>query len=164
MTPELHRPVVVDRIGPAGLDVTVQADAAECAALTRRMQVPAVLSLTCMFHLEREPGGAVLAHGHLLASVVQTCVVSAEDFTATVEDRFTVRCVAEGEETEQDDPDSLDEITYAGGVLDLGEATAEQLALALDPYPHAPDAELPELPDEAEPHPFAPLAGLRRRH
>ena len=48
--------------------------------------------------------------------------------------------------------------------LDLGEAAAEQLALALDPYPRAPDAVLPDIPDEPEVLPFATLASLRRRH
>ena len=33
MIPELHRPIAIERIGPAGLDVTVEASAAECAAL-----------------------------------------------------------------------------------------------------------------------------------
>jgi hypothetical protein len=59
-------------------------------------------------------------------------------------------------------------------VADLGEAVAEQLALALDPYPRAPGAELPAEAAEAGSEegeatapgpaaPFAALAGLRRR-
>lgn len=164
MTPELHRPLAVDRIGPAGLDVTVEASAEECAALARRMDLPAVLSLTCQFRLTREIGEMVRAEGRLAARVVQTCVISLEDFAAAVEDRFTLRCVPEGEESDDMDPDSPDEITYVDGVLDLGEAAAEQLALALDPYPRAPDAELPEIPEDAETHPFAALASLRTRH
>lgn len=164
MTPELHRPVAIERVGPAGLDVTVEANAAECAALAVRMQLPAVLALTCTFRLERDTNGDLLAHGHLHARVVQTCIVSLEDFATSVEERFTVCCVPEGEESEDDDPESLDEITYADGVLDLGEAAAEQLALALDPYPRAPDAEMPAMSQEPEAHPFAALEPLRRRH
>ena len=96
MIPELHRPIAIERVGPTGLDVTVEASAAECAALALRMNLPAVLALTCEFHLERETAGTLLAYGHLLARVVQTCVVSLEDFTATVEERFAVRCVPDG--------------------------------------------------------------------
>ena len=33
MTPEFHRPLSLDRIGPHGLDTTVDATPAECAAL-----------------------------------------------------------------------------------------------------------------------------------
>ena len=105
----------------------------------------------------------MLAFGTLVARVVQTCVVSLEDFTATIEECFTVRCVPDGEESHGADPEALDEITYADGMLDLGEATAEQLGLALDPYPRAPDAVLPDLPDDPEAQPFAALDALRRR-
>jgi uncharacterized metal-binding protein YceD (DUF177 family) len=164
VTPELHRPVAADRVGGAGLDCTVEATADECAALANRMNLPAVLSLSCRFRLQREPGGAVMARGHLLARVVQTCVVSLDDFTATVEERFEVRCVAAGTESDDPDPDAPDEFVYAEGVIDLGEATTEQFALALDPYPRAPGAVLPDIEAEPEPHPLAALEALRRRH
>jgi len=164
MIPELHRPIAVERVGLAGLDVTVEASAAECAALAQRMNLPAVLALSCGFHLERDTPGTLLAYGNLLARVVQTCVVSLEDFTATIEERFAVRCVPEGEEGDDPDPEALDEITYADSTLDLGEAAAEQLALALDPYPRAPDAVLPDIPDDPVAQPFATLAALRRRN
>jgi uncharacterized metal-binding protein YceD (DUF177 family) len=162
MTPELHRPIAVERIGASGLDLTVEASPTECAALARRMGLPAVQSLTCRYHLEQEAGPEILIRGHLVAQVVQTCVVSLEDFAATVDERFTVRGVPEGEETAETDPEALDEITYAGGTLDLGEAAAEQLALALDPYPRAPGAVLPEIEDASEPHTFDALGSLKR--
>ena len=61
MTPELHRPVSLDRIGPQGLDVTIDATPDECVALARRMNVPAVLNVSCVFHLIRE-GRDVVVH------------------------------------------------------------------------------------------------------
>ena len=106
----------------------------------------------------------MLARGHLVARLVRTCVVSLDDFATTVEERFAVRCVPEGEESDDVDPSAPDEIVYRDGTIDLGEATAEQLALALDPYPRAPDAVLPDVPDEPEVQPFAALEALRRRH
>jgi hypothetical protein len=75
-----------------------------------------------------------------------------------------VRCVAEGMERDDPDPEAMDEIVCACGIVDLGEAAAEQLALALDPYPRAPGAELPEIEMEPEPHQFASLDALKRRH
>jgi Large ribosomal RNA subunit accumulation protein YceD len=164
MTPELHRPLMVEKVGPAGLDYVVEANQDECAALAQRMKLPAVLSLTCRFRLERDLAGTLVARGHLIARIVQTCVVSLDDFTATVEDRFEVRCVPEGMESDDPDPEALDEIAYTGGIVDLGEAAAEQLALALDPYPRCPDAVLPDIEVEPEPHRFANLDALRRRH
>jgi uncharacterized metal-binding protein YceD (DUF177 family) len=161
MTSELHRPVPADRVGATGLEVTVQANAAECATLAQRMRLPGVLALRCDFRLVRLTAECILAEGHLRAKVVQTCVISLDDFTADIDERFRVRFVPVGQESDDPDPEADDEIGYTGGALDLGEATAEQLALALDPYPRAPGAELPEIEPDADEHPFA---SLRRRH
>jgi uncharacterized metal-binding protein YceD (DUF177 family) len=161
MTAELHRQIPADRVGAQGLDVTVEANAAECAALARRMLLPRVLALRCAFRLTRLTADCVLAQGHLLANVVQTCVVSLDDFAAEIDEHFRVRFVPAGQESDDPDPEADDEIGYLGGALDLGEAAAEQLALALDPYPRAPGAELPEIETDANEHPFA---ALRRRH
>jgi uncharacterized metal-binding protein YceD (DUF177 family) len=140
MTPEFSRPLAVAHIAPAGQTVRVEATAAECGALARRFRLPAIESLACRFSLHREGRGIVAATGLLSARVVQTCVVTLEDFAAPVEERFALRFVPEGTESEVFDPDSADEIAYAGGVLDLGEAAAEELALALNPWPRKPCA------------------------
>lgn len=161
MTPELHRPVAVDRIGLRGMNVVVQATPAECMALAGRMGIPAVRSLTCRFRVVRDAAGRFVAQGHLTACVVQTCVVSLDDFSAELQERFRIRFVPDGEETDALDPaDPVDELGYQGGVLDLGEAAAQQLGLALDPYPRRPGAELPGSEVEAAPNPFDVL----RRH
>jgi hypothetical protein len=165
MTPELHRPLAVDAIPAGGLDYVVEANDAELAALAVRMRLPALSSFSCRFRLSPDLAGGIMAEGSLEAEVVQTCVVTLEDFAATVAEQFAVRFVPDGMETDDVDPEAIDEIPYAGGVLDLGEAAAEQLALALDPYPRAPGATLPDMadPDEALPTPFAKLAHPRRR-
>ena len=63
---------------------------------------------------------------------------------------------------EELDPESLegpDEIPYENDEIDLGEALAEQLALALDPYSRKPGAELPgEVLDDGA-SPFTVLKG-----
>ncbi len=138
MTVELHRPLTAGRIGPEGLEILVEANPDECAALARRFGLPAIHALTCRFRLRPLAGGAIAADGALRAEVVQVCVVSAEDFPATVTEAFTVRFVPAGTEDDDPDPELVDEIPYAAGRLDLGEAAAEQLALALDPFPHKP--------------------------
>ena len=50
---------------------------------------------------------------------------------------------------------------YAGGAADLGEATVEQLALALDPFPRKPGAALPADVTEEVSGPFAALLARR---
>lgn len=158
MTPELHRPMAADRIGFSGLEVTVEATAAECAALAERMDIPAIEALHCVLKLTRVGEGRIDAAGHLRARVVQTCVVSLDDFTADVDEAFRLRFVPAGEESDEIDAgDPVDEVGYEAGMLDLGEVTAEQLGLALDPYPRRPGAELPETEEAPAPSPFAVL-------
>ena len=149
-------------MGAHGLDLTLEASAPECAALAVRMKLPVVHALSCQFHLIRESRDVVLARGYLRARITQTCVVSLEDFEATVEESFQVRFVPSGDESDEIDPETDDEIPFEGNQIDLGEAAAEQLGLALDPYPRMPGAELPETEADIQPHPFAALAGLRR--
>jgi len=160
MNPEFHRPVSLDRIGPHGLDLTVEATPAECADLAVRMNLPAVLALSCVFHLIRENRDIVLARGALRARVSQICVISLEEFESPVEEVFQVRFVPSGEEADDVDPEADDEIPFDGNLIDVGEAAAEQLGLALDPYPRMPGVELPEAGDEPAPHPFAALRRL----
>jgi uncharacterized metal-binding protein YceD (DUF177 family) len=159
MTPELSRSVVIDRIPSAGLEQRVEANAAECAAIAARLRLPGVAALACTFHLT--PGaGMVRAEGHLEAEVTRTCVVTLEDFQQHVAEDFAVRFVPAGTESDED-PESEDEIPIESGLIDLGEATVEQLALALDPYPRMPGATLPKAAAEEDENPFAALSRLR---
>jgi uncharacterized metal-binding protein YceD (DUF177 family) len=144
MTPEFHRPAPAERVGEAGFEQRVEADAAERAALARRLGVPALAALACRFRLTRAAGGApgvIVAEGHLEAQVTRVCVVSLDEFEVAVEEKFRVRFAPAGLESDQFDLDADDEIPYRSGTIDLGEAAAEQLSLALDPYPRKPDAE-----------------------
>lgn len=161
MTPELHRPVALDRIGPNGTEVLVEAGPEELPRLAERMGVPGIGALRCRFRLRRVGSEVIEAEGVLRARVTQTCVVTLEEFESEVEEAFTVHFVPEGTEDDDPEPDAVDQIPYSGSALDLGEAAAEQLALALDPYPHKPGAELPQAAGEPESNPFAALASLR---
>ncbi len=187
--PELSRRIQVRtlgtmRAGSIALDTTVEASPAECAALARRLDVPSVQAVRCRFRLSgADPSGRVTADGLLQATLDRICVATLDQFTATVAEQFTVRFVPD-EQMPDDatrgeaslDPDEDDDLPYGNGTIDLGEAAAEQLALALDPYPHKPGAILPPeigsvaLPGEEaveaatpdRPNPFAALAARRR--
>lgn len=161
MTAELHCLIPLDRIGVHGLEVVVEGSTAERAALAVRMGIPAVQSLVCRFRVTRNGTDRFAVSGHLSAQVVQTCVISLDDFSAEIDEHFRVSFVPAGEETDDIDPeDPVDEIGYRDRVLDLGEAAAEQLGLALDPYPRRPGATLPE--HDAQPAPAHPFDVLRR--
>jgi uncharacterized metal-binding protein YceD (DUF177 family) len=110
--------------------------------------------------LTRDGRDVALARGALRAKVTQTCVVSLDDFDAPVEEVFQVRFVPVGQETDDMDPESDDEIPFEGNVIDLGEAAAEQLGLALELYPGVAREELTAVEREPEQHPFAALRQL----
>jgi uncharacterized metal-binding protein YceD (DUF177 family) len=162
--PELHRPLAIDRVGPRGFDTMVDAGPVERAALAERLSILAVLALRCRFHLTPAGRGRVEAMGHLEARVVQTCVVTLDEFEADIEERFGLRFVPAGTEATQEDMTSeVDEIPITGSMIDLGEEAAEQLALALDPYPRKPGASLDHATGASADEAAEPgLVGIRR--
>lgn len=166
MTPEFSRRVSLARIPSAGREERPAATPAECAALARRFGIHAVNRLAAELRLRPEPGGTVLVEGRLSAEVVQACVITLEPVTQAVEEAVTLRILPPGASFSED-PEGPDEIEAEGEVADLGEALAEQLALALDPYPRTAGASL-DTPGGAESEqpirgPFAGLAALRGR-
>ena len=143
--PEFSRPIK-PRALPAGT-ITVEADEAERAALAKRFGITAIHSLTSEVEFG-EKDGAVLAEGRLAATLEQPCAVTREDFTYEVSETFSLRFVPAGRMGEYEEEaefelteDDLDEIEYVGDSFDLGEAIAQELALAIDPYREGPGAE-----------------------
>lgn len=170
--PEMHRPVAIGQVGPAGLEREVVATPAECAAIAARLLIPGVEALSCRFRLTPLGQGVIAAKGLLAARVTQECVVTTDPFESEVREEFRIRFIPEAQFVEPEEDDLLDleaddELPYAGHHIDLGEAAVEQLALALDPYPRKPGAELegldaPEPPEDAPASPFAALARRTR--
>jgi uncharacterized metal-binding protein YceD (DUF177 family) len=163
--PEFSRRVRADSVGPEGLRERLRAAPAERAALAQRFGIESVDRLEATLDLAAEPGGTIRVRGHLAADVTQVCVVTFDPVAQHIEEPVELRFVPAGMELAEDDPGAPDEIPMSrGDVLDLGEAVAEQLALALDPYPRAEGAELPpEARESGSPGPFTALAKLRRR-
>jgi uncharacterized metal-binding protein YceD (DUF177 family) len=143
MTPEFHRPVRIDQIGEGELRQHIEADGDERRRLMGRFGLLELESLTADYTLRRDAAG-IVATGRLRAEVAQPCVASGEPVPESVDEAFTLRFLPEASvdssEFELDD-DAMDTMFYAGASIDLGEAAAETLALALDPYPRSPHAE-----------------------
>ncbi len=167
--PEFHRPERVDMIGEGARSITVTADPAECAALADRFGLIEVTSLVGAFSLKRDPDG-IVAQGRVTAHVVQACVVTGEGVPASIDEPVALRFVddenPEGDEIELT-ADALDVIPYSGGAIDLGEAAAETMALALDPFPRSPNAQATlkaaGVLREEDVGPFSGLAALKAK-
>ncbi len=164
--PEFSRPV--NRRQLTARPVMLTANETERTALARRFGLIAVSRLEATISLEAD-GEAIDARGRLSTDVVQSCAVSGEDLPVTIDEPLTLRFVPDRPVTEEEielEEGELDEIPFAGDVFDLGEAVAQSLALAIDPYATGPDAERARreagLSDEAVNGPFAALAALKK--
>jgi uncharacterized metal-binding protein YceD (DUF177 family) len=168
---EFSRTYRMDTLGPQARRVEIEADAEERAALARRFGLPAVHLLTADAALSRA-GETVRAEGTVRAAVTQSCVASGAPVDAAVEERFGIEFrpqpAGDGPDEEIElSEGEMDVVFYDGAMIDLGEAVAETLSLALDPYPRAPDAEealrgagvRSEAEARAESSPFAALKG-----
>lgn len=167
MTPEFSRERRLDTIGAGETIVEISAEPEERAALAGRFGLIAIDSLEARYAIRSEAAG-IRATGHLSARVTQACVASAAPVPAAIEEDFDLRFVPEGDvagdEVELSE-EECDTVFYTGGAIDLGEAAAETLALALDPFPRSPDAETvlkaAGVLGEDEAGPFSALAALR---
>jgi uncharacterized metal-binding protein YceD (DUF177 family) len=166
------------------MNVDLNADAAERQALASRFDLLEVCGLRGHGRLERR-GAELVLRGWLEADVVQECVVSLEPVPARVrqpvERRYRLggtsaaartRFEPHGTVVLEDDEDDVEPVI--GREIDLGEAFAEELGLALEPYPRAPAAAALESGDLG-PHvsvgsedrpdkPFAALRQLQEKH
>ncbi|MDX1710333.1 MAG: DUF177 domain-containing protein [Rhodovibrionaceae bacterium] len=165
---EFSRPLKVGQIAATGLRQHVEANAGEREAVARRLALQALDSLQGDVSVRARAGGRLIeVEGDLRASLTQQCVVTLEPVENVVEEHFLQRFTtdpdfAQADEIvidveEEDAPEPIE-----GEALDLGEALVQQLALALDPYPRAPGAELEwQEGDEEDSNPFAVLKHLK---
>lgn len=144
-TNELVR-LVKPRALPAGT-MEVEASEAERAALAKRFGISAILALEAKVDFSEKDDG-VIASGTFSATIEQPCAVTRDDFSYDISEDFSLRFVPAGKlgEYEEDaefelTEEELDEIEYEGETFDLGEAIAQELGLAIDPYREGPDAD-----------------------
>jgi len=150
--PELSRPVTVARVDAKPILLDIAAGEDELAALAARFGLLALQSLSARAELCRAQardgsGPAVRVTFDWQAAIVQACVVTLEPVPATLgEQGVEIEFALDGGERERrrelsfslDDPEPPE--PPPGPVIDIGEIVAEQLGLAVDPYPRKPDA------------------------
>ena len=127
-----------------GKQVHLVADEAERLALAKRFDIVRVDRLEADLVLTRHDRDVAVT-GTMSADIVQPCAVSAEDLSVAIQEEIALRFVpavqrAADEEIELD-AEELDEIEYEGTQIDVGEAVAQSLALAIDPFLTGPQAE-----------------------
>jgi uncharacterized metal-binding protein YceD (DUF177 family) len=178
-TSELERIVDLDRMGAGGTAVDIVASEGERAALAKRFGFLGLPAFSARLTVDRRIGGQIVVEGRLRGKVVQACVLTLDPVTQELDDAF--RLIFKKDLADERDPESGEAVLSAhadspeplsGNLLDVGEIVAEQLSLAVDPYPRRPGAKLEDvLPrprsggrkgaPEQRRHPFAGLAALR---
>lgn len=171
--PEFSRTVRVDTLGVSPRTLAIEADEAERAALARRFGLLTLDRLEAEVSVSRAGATAdVAVAGTLRAAATQACVVGGEPLPETVETPFHLLFRSEpdagssGDEEVEIGEEELDVVFYDGALVDVGEAAAQTLALALDPFPRAPDAgqALAEgLAGQPKTGPFSALDALKSR-
>jgi hypothetical protein len=143
-TPEFSRPISLAKISGSAATYRISANEGERASLARRFDLVTLDRLEAEIRLRRVAGDIRL-EADLAADLVQSCVVTKEPVPAAVTESFTL-CYRPG--IDEDEADRLalenpeDEIIepLIGESIDIGEAVAQQLSVAMDPYPRASDA------------------------
>ena len=164
-----HR-LTLDRIR-GGERIDLVADAEERTAVARRLGLLSLDRFDAHAVLGRD-GATVTVSGRIKATLTQACVASGEPVPAHIDEAFDLRFVpapvvtAPEEELELGGGDH-DTLFNDGAALDLGEAIADSLALAIDPYPRSPSAanalKQAGVLSEEEAGPFAALAALKQQ-
>ena len=156
----LSRPFRVDRLPRDRAGIVIKATPEEEAALAADFRIPAVRDLLGRLQWSGTSARLVIT-GTVSAVVTQVCTVSLEPFEAEVSE--PVEIVFSDREPEQDvvdeEADAPDPIV--NGTIDLGQVTAEFLALGLDPYPRKPGIAFEPVAEERE-SPLAILQTLKR--
>lgn len=171
--PEFSRPIRVVELPPTGETLQAKAGAEERKALARRFGVKKVERFGFRGEVRPE-GDGWRVKGEVRARVVQPCVVTLEDVAQELAEPFSrlyLPGVAQPDQIDIDPGEGEDPPEPLGHRIDPGEVAAEAAALAIDPYPRSPGANLADVApasapgdgEDAAARPFAALAALRER-
>ncbi len=188
-TPELSRIVIADKVTTGGGHEVVKATEAECAALAARFDLVSVAGLTAKLRLRRVRSDFIKVTGELEADVVQRCVVTLEPVPAHVKEDFSALYAPDHLIPKEEEEDESDHFQFLGGDedfpepmpggrIDIGELVAQNLSLALEPYPRKDGVEFTPILEDVGPdtlsltedsppepprqNPFAALSRLKK--
>jgi len=172
----LSRPLKVDEIKD-GTSGEIAATEAEREAIASVLDLHSLDRLVLTYRLTRGGEGRLHLVGRLAAEVTQTCVISLDPVSATVdvpvEADFWPAFLLSALEKSSEEPGHSGLLDWpepiVDGAIDLGPLIYETLATQLDPYPKREGAKFewresaPDGSGSAQSNPFAALAALKRR-
>lgn len=173
------REIDIRSVAAGGVQRHIEASEAERAALAAAFGLLGVDAFSADFAIVPWQGDGFAISGRVAAAIRQSCVVSLVPVAQTIDEPFAVHFVPAGSRlAAAADKQARDVVVqvgaadeppevFSGDTIDVGSIVTEHFALAIDPYPRAPDAELPTATDEAGPQrsesPFAVLEKLKKQ-
>lgn len=142
----------------------VSASEAVCAELAARFGYLGVESLKGQFEVRQISAACWQLKGRFSTRIIQACVVSAEPVAENFEFELLERFLETLENEEEIDPMGVDVELLDNGMIPVGEAVAQALAVHATAWPRHPDAPILAPPADAkdENHPFAKLSELKK--
>jgi uncharacterized metal-binding protein YceD (DUF177 family) len=168
--PEFSHIVKLSEIGSTPRTGKLSASEDERQKLAQRFDLPRIGTLDAEYRL-LAGDDRIGFTGRIESDLQQRCSVTGESFQVRLREKFEIafvpRLEIEGAEEEIElTEEDCDIIEYDNGQLDLGEAIAQTLYLALDPFPRGPNADAVAqeiLKSEEEAGPFGALAALKNK-
>ena len=164
VAPEFSRRVALAQLGAEPFRQRIEATAEEREKLSRRFDLIALDRLVAEVELRRQSAEVILLEAEFGAEFEQCCAVTLEPVRGALSERFSlVYGPAPEEEPEialSDDEPAFEPLN--ANSIDIGEAVAQELSLALPVFPRHPEAVIdPVAVEEPLPRPFAALTHLR---
>lgn len=168
MNNEFSHVIKLSEVGNHSRNIQMSADEDARAGLMARFDLAALDSLRAEISLAHDAEG-VVATGRFTADLAQFCIASHDSVPARMDEAVHIRFVPEpvvnGEVELELAPEDCDTMFHDGQTIDLGEAVAQSLGLALNPYPRSPEAEkmlkAAGVKSEEDVVPTGALAGLK---
>ena len=161
-------------LGRGSAEFRITANADELSRIARWADIRAVKSFSATVELRRHSASMYSLDAHLIADIVQDCVVTLEPvdshidrhihrqlhLTAPVRHREDISIALTESAGDDDVPEEIDSLEY-----DVAGPLLEEFVLAIDPYPRAPGVEFAAPPEAETPaeSPFAALKSLKNR-
>lgn len=163
--PEFSRLVRLDQVTAQPLRTMIEATAEECQRLARRFELVALDRLAADVVLQRIAGDLIRLDAAFEAEFAQSCVVTLDPVPGRVDETFSLLYGPPGDAQAEIEID-VDEAVFeplTGELIDIGEAVAQELSLALPQFPRLPDALVePTAASPSQDGAFSALERIRR--
>jgi len=135
-----------------------------CAALAERFGYIAINALSGKIDIRRVSASCWQIKGVFSTEIIQSCVVSGDPVNEKFQFELLERYLETLENVEEIDPMGVDVELLENGMIPVGEAISQALAINATAWPRHPDAPIlappPELKEQN--HPFAKLSELKK--